>query len=91
METADSVRGEENQAGNEAAISSNHEASAQKELEAKTLSDHKNMMKWWLLRVNQILDSAYRTCKPLESDFLVSIVLTCALYSFMTLHSLQSY
>ena len=79
MKTADSVRGEENQSGNKAANSSNHEASAQKEMEAETLPHHKNVMKIWLPKVNQILDSAHQSLKPLESVFLVSIVLTCTI------------
>ena len=59
METADLVRGEENYSGNKATDSSNHEASAQKEIEAETFSHHKNVMKRLLPKVNQILDSAH--------------------------------
>ena len=59
METANLVRGEENQSSNKATDSSNHEASAQKEIEAETLPHHKDLMKSWLPRVNQILDSAH--------------------------------
>ena len=69
METADSVKSEENQTGNKAADNSKNEPSAQKEIEAETLPHHKNVMKRWLPRLNQILDSAHQALKPLKSVF----------------------
>ena len=86
METADPLKVGQNQSDIKAVDSRNNEASRQKE-DTDQHAHLKEVITKWLPKVNQILDSAHRSLRPLESIFLVSVVLCCTVLCLYITHS----
>ena len=87
METSDTLKGGQNHPDNKLGDSINHEASKQDEKDQGTLPHPKQVMKGWLPEVNKILDNAHWSLRPLESVFLVSVVLCCIVLCLYVTHS----
>ena len=87
MGTSDTLKGGQNLPDNKLDDSGNHEASKQDGKDLGTLPHPQKVMKGWLPEVNHILDNAHRSLRPLESVFLVSVVLCCTILCLYVTHS----